>query len=87
VTNPEHTTTDTQHGTYAGWNRHRRQGTKTCAECRRANREYHREWRASNGGRAQQARYTKAANAALQQLKTAHFDEYRRYYEQAAADE
>lgn len=87
VDTPTGTTTGTQHGTYAGWNKHRRQGTEVCVECKRAAREYQRKWRASTDGRARQAGYTKAAHTALQQLKKAHFDEYRRYYEQLVATE
>lgn len=34
---------DINHGTYAGYQKHRRQGIEICDECREANAEYHRE--------------------------------------------
>ena len=38
----------TDHGTYAGYQAHRREATATCPECKKAAAEYMREWRRRN---------------------------------------
>lgn len=41
------TPTDPRHGSYAGWQAHRREGSKPCAGCEAARIEYRGEWRAT----------------------------------------
>lgn len=41
--------TDPLCGTYAGWNRHNREGTPFCRPCKDANAAYHRAYRAAHG--------------------------------------
>ena len=37
------------HGTYRGWNAHRRRGETPCQECKSAQARYNRDWRARTG--------------------------------------
>jgi hypothetical protein len=39
----------TKCGTYAGWNQHKRHGTKPCEDCDSAQAVYIREWRVRTG--------------------------------------
>lgn len=81
-----------EHGTYGGWNKHRREGTPTCAACRQAAKEYVDRWRIEHPESAARAvRTTNAASrarsAALTMLKRRHPNEYERLYRAVLAEQ
>lgn len=57
-----------EHGTVAGYHRHRRAGEPQCAECRRAQNEYVQEWRRRPGTQDPRRAYARAKGRALQRL-------------------
>lgn len=65
--------TATSCGTYAGYQTHKRQGTEPCSECRRAQRDYMRDYRAKNAEqRDKDYRYGLARNRAISRLIAMH---------------
>lgn len=70
-----------EHGTTAGWQRHRRYGTPICDACREARRKYFDEWVASNADRM------KGYQAAYYQRNAEKRRAYSRAYRAAHRDE
>lgn len=72
-----------EHGTNAGYERHRKAGEKPCDDCRRAHNAYTVAWRRQNSGnpeyQAMRNRYDNARARALSRLRQAHLDEYDKY--------
>jgi hypothetical protein len=68
-------------GTYAGYQRHIREGSTTCELCRAAARIYARMHRAKNpSNRERDRRQVAAYNAAERRIRAAHSAEFQRYY-------
>jgi hypothetical protein len=67
-----------EHGTYRGYQQHRRRGEETCPPCRAANTAYHQEWRTGQPEEAKRnAAVRKAARLrALESLARKYPDEY-----------
>jgi hypothetical protein len=62
-----------QHGTYAGWNWHMKNGVQTCAACRKAQAEYQAARRRANPAIYEKEKTADAARAAaLWRLATFH---------------
>jgi hypothetical protein len=58
-----------KHGTYAGWNAHRKTGVPMCDPCRAAKATYQRNYRATTpGARAADNYWTRTRKLALEQL-------------------
>lgn len=78
-------------GTYAGLQRHQREGTKPCAQCREAAAQYKRDYCAGLAGRnglayAERNRLRgRAVTAAFARLKAAHRDEWARLLDEEKA--
>lgn len=65
-------------GTLAAYQRHLRRGEAPCADCRRANRDYHRRDRATNPKRQErEAIYNAAYDRAATRLTHAFPDAFR----------
>lgn len=69
--------TDPRHGTYAGYQAHRREGKQACRACRLANNEYMANHRKASDGWREQSR---ARSRALWRLADLHPEEFRRLY-------
>lgn len=69
---------DPRHGTYAGWQVHRKEGKRPCKPCQQAQNDYMREYRKTSDKWRDPIR---ARERALVRLKEAHPDEYRALYE------
>jgi len=72
---------DINHGTYGGYQAHRRHGEEVCEACRIANNTYRREYRnskpdASSYDRTQAAAYRRAEN----RLRRLHYPEFNQLY-------
>jgi hypothetical protein len=67
----------TQHGTYAGYQKHIEVGTRPCRRCAAAQAAYYAEWLA-RGGEAQDRRkaYKAASHRAKTELARRHPGEY-----------
>jgi hypothetical protein len=71
------------HGTYAGYQRHKREGTTPCTDCLRANAEYRKQYRASHpAARDKQMIAEKRRAMALQELARRHDREFMRILQQ-----
>lgn len=66
-----------EHGTYAGYQRHIRDRTNPCDECRAAMLDYSRQYRASENGKKVNAATRRAADHARRALAKNHPLEYR----------
>lgn len=69
------------HGTYAGYSQHMRDGVPPCEGCRAAATDYQRQWRKGNRRDGQSARtrgraYGRARDRAIQKLITTHATEF-----------
>lgn len=64
-----------RHGTYAGVQRHKKDGTELCEPCRQARNTYRREHYAKRGKPAARMAAT-TRELAFQQLAALHRDEY-----------
>ncbi len=76
---------DPRHGTYAGYQRHRKDGEAACGPCRTANAEYNRTHRSKPVARMKSRKVSKAGGRAAWRLVNAHRDEYDRYYAEELA--
>ena len=73
--------TTPKHGTYAGWNWHKRNDVAVCIACQEAQRQYKAAWRQANpNARSRNNQIVRANERAKLRLKEAHPDEYRTYY-------
>lgn len=71
------TPNDPRHGTYNGYQVHLQQKVPACDACLTANREYHRQHRATHPARViRERRLHKAQTRALWQLAERHHDEF-----------
>lgn len=60
---------DSRHGTYAGWNQHKKEGKRPCRACLNAATEYQKKWRLRNPlGRKRGAKRQAALNRAYRRL-------------------
>jgi hypothetical protein len=71
------TTDEIPHGTYSGYQKHKRLRIKPCAECREANRTYHQAYRTDPATRRREREQARIADAAKSLLLHRHYDEYR----------
>lgn len=71
---------DERHGTYAGYQQHRRAGERACDPCMAASREYTRQHRANRDPQksAREAARSKARQRALWRLTALHPEEFNR---------
>lgn len=70
---------ESDHGTYGGYQRHKRRRETACIECTEANRQYQAGVRASKPETIRRAtRQAKVRNRALARLQEAHPAEYER---------
>jgi len=78
-------TTDVEHGTYAGamWHAYRRE--EKCIPCREAARQYRNKWREDPEKRESDRLMGVAIARAKTRLKNAHMDEYKQYYREELA--
>ena len=75
------TQTEPAHGTYARYQKHGREGSKPCAECRQAARRYAAEYRAKRPEKyREEKRRAYARERALSRLANMHPNEYRWIY-------
>lgn len=75
---------DPRHGTYAGYQAHRKAGELACQPCLKANAEYGQRLREFNPNVKRRARETvRAQNRAKQRLSELHRAEYTRLYIEA----
>jgi len=65
-----------EHGTYAGYQRHRRRGEPACDPCKEGNRAYQKARRTTAEGRAAANRHSRATSRALWKLSQAHPEEF-----------
>lgn len=71
------------HGTYGAYQRHKREGTTPCTDCRRANAEYHKQYLASHPAVLdKQGIEQKRRAMALQELARRHDREFMRILQQ-----
>ena len=77
--------TDIEHGTYAGYQRHRLYGIPPCGDCLDANREYMRRYRLQTRYRTSK-RNNYARNKTLASIREMAPDLYRRLYEDACTE-
>lgn len=73
-------------GTYGGYQRHYKDGTPVCDECRAANTEYQRAYRNDPENRERHRRRDKAQKLAWRDLARRHRAEYKRYYRKHLAE-
>ncbi|PFG16297.1 hypothetical protein ATK74_0831 [Propionicimonas paludicola] len=74
-------------GTTGGYQKHRRDGTKTCKACRAAQTAYNQQWSASSPTYKRNNRLmSRARSRALAKLAEQHPDEYRRLYQQTVTE-
>lgn len=74
-------------GTYAAYQRHVKRGEVPDAECREANREYKRQWRANNPARtAGQGKKNNAMSRALWRLAREFPTRYQQLYREEVRD-
>jgi hypothetical protein len=72
------TLVEIKHGTYAGWNAHKRRGIPMCQPCRDAAAAYKKRWLdAAKGRREKDREFTKAQSRALWRLAAIHPREFR----------
>lgn len=65
------------HGTYSGYQKHKKDGTPACPACRTAASDYQRRYRASRKGQRDRERWVvRTRNQALHQLARDHPDEF-----------
>ena len=71
--------TEIEHGTYAGYQQHRRRDDTACLDCRRAAAKYSREYRTRRQPekRAKELATERARRQALAELVRLHADEFR----------
>jgi hypothetical protein len=70
-----------EHGTNAGYSRHRRRGEEACDECKRARSAYEGTRRAGSlAARRQNRRYKRIEDRALRELASRHPEEYHMLY-------
>jgi len=69
---------DPRHGTYAGYQSHRKDRETPCAPCRAANAAYTRRMRADDGRADRERRASRVRHRALWRLARIHPDEYAR---------
>ena len=70
-----------EHGTYAGWNAHKKLDEAPCIACRKAASEYQAQWRKQNPkGYKRELHGMAAADRARRRLARAHPEEYRQLY-------
>ncbi len=74
---------DTEHGTKAAFERHKRRGEEPCDPCRIANSEYSRNYRTGKGKVVQQrcAGVQNCRNRALRKLATLHATQFQQLYD------
>jgi hypothetical protein len=73
--------TTREHGSYAGYQQHRKAGEGACDACKAAYAAYVREWRAASPTyKVSNARDQRARGRAHRRLKVAHPDEYDALY-------
>jgi hypothetical protein len=68
---------DPRHGTYAGYQAHRREGRTPCKQCRAANNDYMASFRKTSAGWREQE---SARTRAVWRLVGLHYEEFRRLY-------
>jgi len=69
------------HGTYAGWSRHKREGTEPCADCKQAKAAYQKDWRARGGDAVRtERRRQQASEKARRALAHLYPADYQRLY-------
>jgi hypothetical protein len=70
-----------EHGTYAGYQQHKRHEDEPCPECRAANAAYGRNYRRNHPeARANSAAQVGAYGRALARLRELHRDEFEQLY-------
>lgn len=71
---------DPRHGTYAGYNAHRKSGIPMCGPCRKAGTDYVRDYRATRGvvKSQKEAARNRARHRAAWRLVDLHADEFHR---------
>jgi chromosome condensin MukBEF ATPase and DNA-binding subunit MukB len=81
------TTVATAHGTYGGYQRHKKKNEPPCDECKAALADYQRAWRARKGAPQWRERVlTRARSRALTVLSRRHSDELREITHEIAAE-
>lgn len=77
---------DLRHGTYAGAQRHQKEGEAACEPCRVARASYMAARRADPAIRESERRHAYAADRARRRLVALHREEYERLYLEECAD-
>ena len=62
----------TRHGSYAGYQRHKKRGEPACDECRKANAAWQRQYRTTAWGKQGVRRESEVREAALRRLIAAY---------------
>jgi hypothetical protein len=71
---------DPRHGTYAGYQRHRKDDEDACAPCRAANNEYTRKIRSDPAALKRDREVSRAGSRAAWRTVDAHRADYERFY-------
>lgn len=66
-----------KHGTYGGYQVHRKRGEEACDDCRKAANEYSRTIRQTSTSKRSMLRSQRLTNRALSELRRRHLQEYR----------
>ena len=74
-------TADIAHGTYKGWNAHKRYDVPMCTACREAQRQYQASRREDPAIKAEDRIMVRAGELARSALARKHPEEYRSLYE------
>lgn len=69
-------TDEINHGTYSGYQKHKRLRVPICDECREANRVYHAQYRKDPGTMARERERNRIADVARRMVVARHLDEY-----------
>ena len=78
---------DISHGTYGGYQVHKKRRVEPCAACRAAAADYQRKYRAVNPDNDTDRQYTRARNRALERLRRQYGDLFEAYLADELANE
>lgn len=78
---------DARHGTYAGFQVHRKEGKRPCGACRDAYNTYQRGFRNQGDYKQQERRLNSARSKALWRLAARHRTEFRDLVNQVLAED
>ena len=71
---------DGRHGTYAGYQRHKKDGETACRPCRAANTEYTKQYRSDPTRRERDYATARASSRAAWRVVALHRAEFDRFY-------